>query len=281
MRTPKRLVDYFPEWLTGDLFKQISELMADNPAWAWLHGNVSSLSVDYFGSHSGEKAPAPLVKKLATDDELSDEAKTQIANIIVNRFGKNWEKLAKIYDYQYNPLENYGTTETETPDITRTRMPDLTDTETPNITRTRTPELTHTETPDITITETPDVTTVTTGTENAGLYGFNSDIGVPSDNTISESTEKETGTRDRRETGTRTTVDTGTEQETETGSKTFTKTGTETETETGTKKIERAGNNGAVTYQELLRAEIDIWDWNFINKIYSDIDSVLALSVYL
>lgn len=42
----------------------------------------------------------------------------------------------------------------------------------------------------------------------------------------------------------------------------------------------RSGNIGVTTTQQMLAAERDLWVWNYFDKIYKDVDSVLALSIY-
>lgn len=277
----KTLIDYFDEWLDGGIFKYIAELKADDTTWAWLHSNIVSLSTDYYGNHSGSKPISSLLDKLLTDDELTEESKRKIASVIVNRFGNNWTKLAKIYGFEYNPIHNYEMDYVETPDIEVIRTPNITDTYTPDVKREITSENANTETPDITVKETPNITVETETEGKDSVYGFNSVIAAPADETKGGTKEIETGSRDRHETGTRTIEGNETRTETETGTKTTTKTGTETETTRGTKRINRTGNIGVTTTQQMIQQEIDIWKWNFVERIFEDLDEILTLPIYL
>ena len=55
----------------------------------------------------------------------------------------------------------------------------------------------------------------------------------------------------------------------------------ETDKETGTRDLERSGNIGVTTSQQMLQSEIDLRDgYNFYNDIMSDVDSMLCLLVY-
>ena len=55
----------------------------------------------------------------------------------------------------------------------------------------------------------------------------------------------------------------------------------ETESETGTRDLERSGNIGVTTSQQMLTAEIDLRNgYNFYDGIMSDVDSILCLWVY-
>jgi len=42
----------------------------------------------------------------------------------------------------------------------------------------------------------------------------------------------------------------------------------------------RSGNIGVTTTQQMLTAERELWFWNYFDKIYKDVDSVLALAIY-
>lgn len=44
--------------------------------------------------------------------------------------------------------------------------------------------------------------------------------------------------------------------------------------------IQRSGNIGVTTTQQMLSSERELWMWNFFDQVYKDIDTVLALSVY-
>ena len=55
----------------------------------------------------------------------------------------------------------------------------------------------------------------------------------------------------------------------------------ETESETGTRDLERSGNIGVTTSQQMLQSELDLRDgYNFYDGIMSDVDSILCLLVY-
>lgn len=45
-------------------------------------------------------------------------------------------------------------------------------------------------------------------------------------------------------------------------------------------KITRSGNIGVTTTQQMLTAERELWFWNYFDKIYKDVDNVLALAIY-
>ena len=100
------------------------------------------------------------------------------------------------------------------------------------------------ETPNTTRTKNVNVKTIV---EN-DVYGFNSSSPVPS------SKSETTGDKLQNE---------------------------ESETHTGYTELERSGNIGVTTSQQMLQSEIDLRsNYNFINDIMKDVDSILCLLVY-
>lgn len=116
----------------------------------------------------------------------------------------------------------------------------------------------HTETG--TISDDGNVTNSGTTTTNIqydntdSVYGFNSDTSVKSDESGSNTAN---------------TVTEGTSQDRDNVRTLDTKDVTE-----------KHGNIGVMIYSSMLKAEIDVRKWNFFEKVFADIDSLLTLSVY-
>lgn len=287
----------------------ISKIQIYNPPWGSL--NVSALlDIEYTGNISGNKIVSPLIDRILkndniTDNKLSENRLTQLANLIYTMYNNKWQRLWSVTQSEYNPIENYnmvengtGTNETEHGEtITRT------DNTTKNTSATRTDNLTHvksgteTETPNVTETHTPNVTETNTPnlthTVESDIYGFNSNDGQPANS----GTERNTGTNTIQRTGTDTLTRTGTQQKTynlndadtgtqgtiseerDTGTQTHAHTGTDTETTEH--ELRRHGNIGVTTSQQMLQSEIELWQWNFFNDVlFPDLDSVLTIQVY-
>ena len=111
----------------------------------------------------------------------------------------------------------------------------------------RTPDLQE----DITRNEEKDVN-VHQDTES-GIYGFNSESSQPT----------ATGSGDTHTTGAKAKNEI-----------------TDTKTNTGTETLTRHGNIGVTTSQQMLESEIKLRQYDFIEEVYKDIDSVLCLKVY-
>lgn len=57
-------------------------------------------------------------------------------------------------------------------------------------------------------------------------------------------------------------------------------TNTDTSITNGQTTLKRSGNIGVTTTQQMLQQERDLWLYDYYNTVFSDIDSVIALSVY-
>lgn len=71
----------------------------------------------------------------------------------------------------------------------------------------------------------------------------------------------------------------GTEDSTTTGTKLANET-TRTSTHTGTEKLERAGNIGVTTSQQMLESEFKVRQFDFYKELFNDIDSIMCLMIY-
>lgn len=255
-----RLQDVTPN--TGGIFTSLQTL--DVP---WKESNIAALlDLEYYGNISGDKIVSPLVRKKLSDGELSAADQLTIATAIFAIYGENWAKewatLSKIYD----PIANYDMEEKLTNDITQTAY-GKTHTRTDNTTEQRTDNLTHGKTG--TETQAPQVTKQT----HDSTHGFNSNVGVPTDDRTEQTSGTDTMTYNTSET------DGGTSTLHNTGSVTGADTGTDTNTRNYT--LTRKGNIGVTTSQQLLQSERDLWKWVFFDDVvYPDIDRVLTIQTY-
>lgn len=208
-------------------------------------------------------------------------------------------------------------TNTRTDNLTHTKSGDDTtdidssSTRTDNLGFTRTG--TDTLTPNTTETTTPNLTSSSTNT----VYGFNSSTAVNangnSQTATGTSTVARTGTEQRTyniseaNTGTQTDVKDDTQKitynssDTNTGTQTTTQitdnktnynisesdTGTQSTSEGGNDtstrnyELERSGNIGVTTSQQMLTSERKLWMWNFFRDVvFPDIDKVLTIQIY-
>lgn len=257
-----RLNDMFSEWATGGgIFTALQSM--DIP---WKTESISDqLDLEYHGNWSGDKIISPLLEKYVEGDTITSEESAVIAGVVFNMFSPYWVKQWATLSAEYNPLNNYDMVEEYEEDNSmtygksHTRTDNLAHSET--IGNTRTDNLTETDSPG------------QISFEQDYVYGFNSATSEPSaekrvtmsgSGTVTNTgTQTDSGSRSGSNTGTVTDADTGKDQ----GEKDYT--------------LERHGNIGIMSSQDLIRLEHDLWKWNFfMDVVFPDLDKILTLQVY-
>lgn len=263
-----------------------------------------------FLANNGLRTPSPIVEAVqgTVGEELTSAELDVLAALILEQYKIKWDKLAEVYDIEYDPIHNYLDTwsdendgtknETETDSYTRTdtfghtvgdtnlRTDNLTETVTYGRTETRTDNLAETE----------DVTTTNngSGSESNNLYGFNSSTAVGADTSSNSNSNTETVDRDVHNTGTQATnsggADTTADTGTRTDARTITNSGSdgrsysETRSDGVADHRERSGshsgNIGNLTSQKQLQEEIALWRWNYAKEILEDVKEFCTLPLY-
>lgn len=123
---------------------------------------------------------------------------------------------------------------------------------------------------DTTVTETQNLTETISGTDTRtrALTHTESNTDTNTKNLATDEDATETETKNLA--GTVDTTDTRTDNLTRT---------TEEQSET-TRSLSKNGNIGFNTPQEMLVADLELWQWNFFKSVFEDIDSVLTISIY-
>jgi len=203
--------------------KGIISILKEQGSLAFLtDSEVKSLEIDYYLNHSGQKIISPMFENLYLN--YPADYLTKLSEILKLKFDKKWQRLNDVYfDTNYKAIENYSMIEEETPNLTHT-------------------------------TEKQTNTKLSTTNKNSnGVYGFNSDDSVPSDESAGESLI-EGGKNDNTESF--------------------------TESNTGVRTLKRSGNIGVTTSQQMLESELKLREYDLFDTIMRDIDSVCCLSVY-
>ena len=86
----------------------------------WASEDIATLlDSEYHYNIAGMREVSPLVlHKLANADELTAEARADIAYIIFSLYSMRWIKLWATMQFEYNPIENYDMEEQMSDDIT-------------------------------------------------------------------------------------------------------------------------------------------------------------------
>ena len=153
---------------------------------------------------------------------------------------------------------------------------------------TDTKNMSETHSGNLTTTNTGTTTTTNTGTQ------LTEDTGT--------TTTTNTGTQLTEDTGTTTTTNTGTQLTENTGTTTTTNTGTQNNTLSNTNEVQESssgsiitnkdnqgistrvytkfGNIGNIATQDLIKKEIELWQYNFINQMLKDVAELITLPIY-
>lgn len=90
----------------------------DIPAWLKDEDNAYLMDLEYCTVVSGDKY---LSKNFIAQYERAEvEVLLYFAMILYRRFNTKWSKIYDALNIEYNPLENYSSTEIETPNLTDT-----------------------------------------------------------------------------------------------------------------------------------------------------------------
>lgn len=287
-----RLIDIFPEFLTAGPFAVLASITGIELPWAEVI-TAPELDILYIGEHSGEKIVSPLIDKLLEIDEgeITEAHLKAILGAIYNKNALNWSRLWEAVNTEYDPLENYSMLEKHTGTDTKVNTPTNrkeTETQTPNNwikTETKTPtnwKETETQSPDQWKTTSEGLKADNETEVNKSFYGDDSSDPSPSNKEVTSSKNKETTTQSG-------TFETTTEQSgqfvtTEGQAGTYTtertKSGTEEDKTTYNTELERSGNIGVTTSQQMLESEFMIRAKNFFDRVFADFDAELTIPIY-
>lgn len=280
---------------------------------------ISASQLDIlFNANYGERNISPILQRIVVDPlAITDIELTKVSQLVLSVYVKKWDRMKSVYNIEYDTIHNYLDEYTEsgsssnTEETTGTTSETGKDTDHDTSVNTRTDNLSKVVDNTLTkkdtdvrtdnTTKTTDSTVTKNGTENEAdsVYGFNSTASVNSEssqNTINNTTTdkgtvKDTGTvqdvLDTTSTGKTTTADTGTQKDDSTIDKlkNIERSGTnhQTVTDNGTKSktYSHKGNIGNLTTQEMLKQELQLWEWNFIDSILTDVKDLLTLPIYL
>ena len=251
------LKEAFPSWYLGEgIFEKIYEQM--EVPWDSILVDSNTLDLEYFGNYSGSRLCAPLVKFLLNSEgHLTDTGREILAKIIATKYAIPWKHLWDTYEIEYNPIHNYNMTEE------RELFRDGTEEEDNGATGT--------------VTSTGALNYGKTETTYHGMntdtltskYGFNSQADDPKPSDVVD--YNESGTTRVSDTGSDVTNQNITQSNTEDKSKTSSLDEGET--------IHRMGNIGVTTTPRMIEDERSVWEWNFFDKIFRDINKVLTLPI--
>lgn len=210
----------------------------------WSESGITSTTLDlaYFSNRSGSKFCAPLPQSLVdpNDGYIKQTQRIAIAKVLVAKYLNSWKHLWDTYELEYNPIDSY--------DISIVR----------DLERSGSRENDNTSTLERTGSK-----TTTYGKKintDDSTFGYNSQAAVPSDSSEVIESGNDVYANDL--------LDTTNEDFIESTE------GTENET------ITKSGTNGVYTKQRLIKEDRELWQWNFFDCVFKDLDSELTLKYF-
>ena len=233
------------------------------------------LDILFYGNY-GDKNPAPIVlKTLPLEPTVEDVQK--LATMVEKFYTQKWNRLKALSGIEYDPIHNYEDKLTES--VKDVGSDDVTTGATFTDRGTNTLERDATRTDNLTNASQLASDETSGSTDTDGVYGFNSASSSDAEKKISSGTEHVTGTNTINNTGTQKNVstDTDTVDKTKTSATTSTTHSGNDRTRTST----HSGNIGNLSTQQLMKQEIELWKWNFVQNVLADLSEFVTLPIYL
>lgn len=236
----RTIKDAFPLGLAGGgIFSAFSD-----PVWA-NDFNATELDLTFILKY-GERLQGSILRYFDAQDAsgeyhgLSPANVQRVAALIYAHFSGQFDHLYNDYKAEYDPIENYNSTE--------------------SVTDTRTGQTSDSQTHERETSDSDTLTRTMTASNETGIYGFNSADSVPANDATNTGSESTSDTR--------------------TGTDDLTITGTGSSSESGTELRTRRGNIGVTTSAQMLTGDTEFWKWNFMTDVMNMIASFISLKIY-
>lgn len=241
-------------------------------------GDIANSEIDVlFVTDFGMKRVAPLVEYvLGEDTELSAEKLAILGDMLLKRYKNKWDRALAILNADYDPLHNYLDEYQEHKD----EVKDESDVRTKNLITGDTANNTSSNTRTDNLSESRSGSDNSTTTESGAnnRYGLNSSdpTGVTTDS--NSVTVADTNSSSRTNTGTQSNSSSEslirTIQESGTDRKDY-----DTDNNYDVEGYHR-GNIGNISTQKLIKEDLELWKWNFIEEVLHDTRDFLTLPLY-
>ena len=223
----------------------------------------------------GERKVAPIVSSTLSI-KPTDEELTSLGKIVQSLYKNKWDKYKALLKVEYDPIRNYEDTLTETIHDTESNVGSENASSAVTIDITDTSSDVRTDNLQTSTNLNSENSNTTDG--NNSIYGFNSIESVDSDKSriVDNGTGQTNGTTSN--TGTQSTE--GTSKKNGTTSKSNEVSKDYNVTTDKTRESKHTGNIGNLTTQQLMKQEIELWKWNFIESILADLKDFLTIPIY-
>lgn len=229
-----------------------------------------------FYANYGDKNPAPIVTKLLSLEPTIAES-TALASIVESLYTTKWSKLKALSALEYDPIHNYKDALTET--IKDVEVGNIIDDIVGKNIRVGSGSRDNTRTDNLSNVNAKDMTLTLNSNTDDSVYGFNSAEKSDSDNSKILDVTTDKGTDTITNTGTQ--INAGASTEHVEDNKTGTNIRDNTTTIDKTRTSTHEGNIGNLTTQQLMKQEIDLWNWNFVQTVLTDVKDFLTIPIYM
>lgn len=276
----------YPEWLTSDMQASVQDQLFD------------------YALRRIQPRLVYLAEKM--DIELEDMIQAEVQRRI-ERNNYKYLTLLATESFEYNPIENYNMSESESGSMDKGQQIDTTlHGHQLQRTHANSDTTTHADTDTLTLNTTEGkqsaahITGSSSSTEGArsdsttkSTYGYNSANGVPADTEgFSKGSQQNSATSGSDSTGSETIMRSGTEANAHTGTITDAHTGTITDANSGTdtmtsgtrkdthaRTLTRTGNIGVTTSQQMIMSEREVANFSFLKILTEDLVNCFTLGV--
>lgn len=276
----------YPEWLTSDMQTSVQDQLFD------------------YALRRIQPRLIYLAEKMEIDLEDMIQAEVQRR---IERNNYKYVTLLATESFEYNPIENYNMSESESGSMDKGQQIDTTlHGHQLQRTHANSDTTTHADTDTLTLNTTEGkqsaahITGSSSSTEGArsdsttkSMYGYNSTDGVPADTEgFSKGSQQNSATSGSDSTGSETIMRSGTEATAHTGTITDAHTGTITDANSGTdtmtsgtrkdthaRTLTRSGNIGVTTSQQMIMSEREVADFSFLKILTEDLVNCFTLGV--
>lgn len=257
--------DVFP--MTNSIFTAMNYQLPIDP------GQLDLL----FYNDYGLKTICPLVTNIKGDDEtLSSEKIALIATMLLNKYRHKWEKYKEVIEADYDPLHNYLDEYSESGSKSEDEQKNTTFSE--DYVETIDTDNTNTRTDNLSEVDGGTNSNTRTGGTDQKHYGFNSATAVGVNEFDDSITDSGTNSNTRTNTGTQTLRDVRDEERRIDDDRT--EGVTIDNDQSHSKEGYHRGNIGNISTQKLVKEELDLWRWNFVEEILHDARDFLTLPLY-
>lgn len=242
--------------------------------------DVDSSQLDIlFMSNWSMRTVAPIIRLIHQDTNstmLTDEELEELAEMINGMYKHRWDKLMNVALMEYDPIHNFHDHLVE--EIEYGEEVDRTKSGSGTRSNTRTDNLSEVTTDARVIEDERDLDFSGNNSNQDNIYGFNSSNAVGERNNSGNNSSQENGTVTTSHSGNVTTTNTGTEANS--GSNSYSETGGDDTSGTRSREYTKTGNIGNISTQKLLNEEIELWKYNFVYEIMSDVARFVSLPIY-